>query len=287
MGLFTPGEGVEKRRGARRFGLAAAAVCLAVATAAARAASAETVRISGTGGAIEVVRRLAQSFGRSNPSVKIAIPPSMGSHGGIKAVLAGKLDIAVSASPLDEAGRARGGRGIAFAKTPFVFAVHRGTARTGVTRRDVLAIYRGDRTAWDDGSPIRLIMRPRSDSDVDALLGMWPEMAPALDAAYRREGMAVAMTDQDAADALGRTPGAFGSTTLALVESEKRDVRVLALEGVRPGLSRLADGSYPYAKTFYLVTGPAPSAAARRFIAFIRSPAGAAILRKSACAAIP
>ncbi len=251
------------------------------------AMSGETIRISGTGGAIETIRRLGMSFVKSNPSTIIAIPPSMGSNGGIKAVLAGKLDIAVSARPLTEGERARGGCEIPYARTPFVFAVNGRTARRGVTRDEVLAIYRGTMTAWDDGSPIRLILRPRSDSDIDALLPVSPEMGAALDAAYGREGLLTAMTDQDAADALEKTPGAFGTTTLALVAAEKRNIRILSLEGVHPSLKSLGDGSYQHSKTFFLVTGANPPPTVRSFIAFVRSPAGASILRKSGQAAIP
>ena len=278
---------MKKRQRTALFVWAAAVAFPALVLSAPRGASGETVRISGTGGAIESIRRLGISFMKSNPSVKIAIPPSMGSSGGIKAVLAGKLDVSVSARPLAKGERGRGGREIPYARTPFVFAVHGKTARSGVTRDEVLAIYEGKKTAWGDGSRIRLVLRPRSDSDIEALLAMWPEMGHALDAAYRREGMVTAMTDQDAADALEKVPGAFGTTTLSLVTTERRDIRILALDGVRPSPERLADGSYPHAKTFFLVTGANPPPAVRAFIAFIRSPAGASILRTSGQEAVP
>ena len=265
----------------------AAAAASALALSAPAGASADSIRISGTGGAVETVRRLGISFRKSHPSVTIEIPPSMGSTGGIKAVLAGKLDASVSARPLTRDERARGAREVPFARTPFVFAAHKLTPRTGVTRDEVLEIYGGKRTSWSDGSPIRLVLRPRTDSDAGVLLAMWPEMTNALDAAYRREGMTTAMTDQDAADVLEEVPGAFGTTTLSLVAAERRDIRVLALDGVQPSLESLADGSYPYAKTFYLVTSSSPSPAVRAFAAFLRSPAASSILRTSGQEAIP
>ncbi len=276
-----------KQQGTALYVWAAAVAFSAIVLSAPRGASGDTVRISGTGGAIESIRLLGISFMKSNPSVKIAIPPSMGSSGGIKAVLAGKLDASVSARPLAKEERAGGAREIPYARTPFVFAVNGRTARTGVTREDVLAIYEGRKTAWGDGSRIRPVLRPRRDSDADALLAMWPEMRQALDTAYRRDGMVTAMTDQDAADALEKIPGAFGSTTLSLVTTERRSIRVLALDGVDPSLERLADGTYPHAKTFYLVTGVKPSPALCAFIAFIRSPAGASILKTSGQEPIP
>jgi len=91
----------------------------------------------------------------------------------------------------------------------------------------------------------------------------------------------VAMTDQDAADALETVPGAFGGTTLSLVLSEKRAIRVLSLGGVTPSARTLAEGSYPLSKTFSMVTKKDPPAAVRRFIDFVRSPGGASILEKN------
>jgi ABC-type phosphate transport system substrate-binding protein len=42
----------------------------------------------------------------------------------------------------------------------------------------------------------------------------------------------------------------------------------------------MADRSYPYSKTFFMVTKKNPSVAVRRFIDFVRSPPGSAILSK-------
>ena len=115
---------------------------------------------------------------------------------------------------------------------------------------------------------------------------MSPAMSAAVDIALRREGMIVATTDDDAADAIETVPGAFGGTTLSLVLSEKRALRILSLDGIMPSLRTMADRSYPYSKTFFMVTKNNPPAAVRRFIDFVRSPAGSAILAKNGQAAV-
>jgi len=48
----------------------------------------------------------------------------------------------------------------------------------------------------------------------------------------------------------------------------------------------MADRSYPYTKTFFMVTRDNPSAAVLRFIDYVRSPAGSAILSKYGQAAV-
>jgi len=241
---------------------------------------AETLRITGTGGAIGGMRLLAEAFRKAEPGVEVIIPRSIGSSGGIRGTLAGKLDIGLSARPLTPEERAEGGREIAYARTPFVFAVNPDVKRSDITLAEAVDIYAGRKTAWDDGTALRLILRPAADTDTIALRNMSPEMAYAVERAQKREGLIVATTDTDSADAIERTSGSFGTLTLALVVSEKRRIRMLSLSGVQPATKAVRDGTYPYTKTFYLVTRLAPSPAAERFIRFVRSPEGKAVLSR-------
>lgn len=241
---------------------------------------AESLRISGTGGAIGGMRFLAEAFRRAEPGVDVLILPSIGSSGGIRAVLAGKLDIGLSARPLSPEETAQGARETAYARTAFVFAVHPEVMRSDTTLAEIVEIYAGRKTTWDDGTALRLILRPAADTDTIALRMLSPEMAHAVERSQKREGLIVAMTDQDAADVLERTGGSIGTTTLAMAVSEKRRIRVLSLSGVKPTTRSVRDGTYPYTKTFYLVTRQAPSPIAARFLRFVRSPEGKAILSR-------
>jgi len=242
--------------------------------------SAEGLKVSGTGGSIGGIRLLAEAFRKANPGVEVVVPKSMGSSGGIRAALAGKLDIGISARPLNAEERSRGGREIPYARTAFVFAVNPGVKETGITLPMAVEIYDGKILRWRNGTPLRLVLRPAADSDTETLRRMSPRMAEAVERALGREGLPLAMTDQDCADAIERTPGAFGTMTLSLVVSEKKTIKVLSLSGVKPSNRTVRDGSYPYAKTFYLVTGPNPSPIAERFIRFAVSPEGGAFLER-------
>ncbi|MGZ8450450.1 MAG: PstS family phosphate ABC transporter substrate-binding protein [Candidatus Deferrimicrobiaceae bacterium] len=241
---------------------------------------AETVRITGTGGAIGGMRLLAEAFRRAEPGVDVIILPSLGSSGGIRAVLAGKLDIGLSARPLQPEEMAQGPRQTAYARTAFVFAVNPDVKRSGTTLAEVIDIYAGRKTTWEDGTALRLILRPAADTDTIAMRMISPEMAYAVERSQKREGLIVATTDQDSADVIERTSGSFGTATLALVASEKRRIRMLSLSGVTPTTKSVRDGTYPYAKTFFMVTRQAPSPAAAKFVRFVRSPGGKAILSR-------
>lgn len=52
---------------------------------------AETLRISGTGGASGGMRLLAESFRKAEPGTDVIILPSIGSSGGIRGAIAGKF----------------------------------------------------------------------------------------------------------------------------------------------------------------------------------------------------
>ena len=51
------------------------------------------------------------------------------------------------------------------ARTAFGFATSDGKRERGITAADVADIYAGRLNRWDDGQPIRLIMRPDRESD--------------------------------------------------------------------------------------------------------------------------
>lgn len=245
----------------------------------ARHAAAETIRISGTGGAMGTMKILGESFHRLHPGIRVEIQPGMGSSGSIRAVRAGRLEIGLSGRRLSGQEKAEGLQEVKYARTPFVFGVNRSVRISGLTTAGVVEIYAGKRD-WESGRRLRLVLRPADDSDIPVLKGLSPEMGAAVDAAMRRKGMIVATTDHDAADVIETVPGAFGGTTLALVLSEHRAIRVLALNGVAPDVRNLADRSYPLSKTFSMVTGKNPSYAVRRFIDFVFSRAGVAVLSK-------
>lgn len=245
-----------------------------------RTAVAETIRLSGTGAALGTMRILGEAFRTANPGIRVEIFSGMGSSGSAKAVLAGRLDIGVSGGPLREEERARGLVETKYARTPFVFGVNKTLKMTGLTTEGVAAIYAGKRD-WENGNRIRLVLRPAEDSDIPVLRGISPAVREAVDVALRREGMIVATTDHDAADAIETVPGAFGGTMLSIVLSERRGIRVLSLNGVEPSVQTLKEGTYRYSKTFRMVTKMDPPAPVRRFIDFVFSPAGSAILEKN------
>jgi len=96
--------------------------------------------------------------------------------------------------------------------------------------------------------------------------------------AEQRKGMPFAVTDQDAADSIENIPGALGTGTLALILSEKREIKALSWNGMVPDPASLADGSYPFYKVYSVVTGPKTPPLAKDFAVFIQSATAREIL---------
>lgn len=261
------------------------AVCLAgggaILLATALAAPAEAIKIGGTGTGLGSMKLLAQEFNRVRPDAQLIVTPSLGSTGAIRAVLAGAIDVGISARPVTAQEQGQGASARAYARTPFVIATGIKTKAAGLTLSELVQIYSGKTTRWPDGSPVRLVMRPEADADTVAMRAFSAAMNSAISTALTRPGLRMADTDQDNADALETLPGALGATTLTQILTENRALKALTLDGVAPTLQSLAGGRYSYHKTLYLVTGRSPSPLAKDFAAFVRSPAGQVVLAKS------
>jgi len=257
-----------------------------VALALSGAPHAETLGVGGTGTAQGTVRMLAEAYARQRPDIAFELPRSLGSSGGIKAVAAGALDIATSGRPLKAEEKRQGLVEWAYATTPFLLATSHPTFRENLTNADVVAIFSLQRTAWPDGSTIRVVLRPESDADSEFLNARFPGIETGLKAARGLRTIPIANTDQDNIEEAERLVGSFAASSLAILRSEGRSkVVALPLDGVEPTLANLESGAYRYAKTLYFVT-LAPKAAAQDFLAFVAGPEGQRVLREAGNAPI-
>lgn len=243
-------------------------------------AMAEELRIGGTGTGLGTMQLLGQVWRKNQPDTKVTVLRSLGSGGGIKAVLAGQVDVAVSSRPLKDAEIAQGARQTEYGRTPFVFVVHRNSKVSGVSTRELADIYAGRTESWPDGTRIRLVLRPVGDTDSETIKTISPEVRAAKELVEQRKGMSFAVTDQEAADSLEKIPGAFGPSTLALILTEQRPLKPLRFNGVEPTPVNIENGSYPLMRTLYLVTSSKSPPAAQRFVDFVQSVPARELLRK-------
>lgn len=271
--------GLISGRSARTFTIAIAATAVVALAPLARAAGSPVrLVIGGTGTALGGMQLLAKAFSEDHPEIKTIVLPSLGSGGSIKALDAGKIDLALSARPLKDKESAKGLSATLYARTPIVFATHKKTPSDEIDLTELARIYAGKTSTWPDGTPLRLILRPAEESDTELLRGLSKEMDAAVTVAHTRKDLFVAFNDQDNAAALETVPGSLGLTTLAQILSESRNLKPLNFNGQTASLEGLHSGEYPYFKSLYLVVGTAPSDTVETFVSYVFSRTGRDIL---------
>lgn len=239
------------------------------------------IRIAGTGAGVAILKILGARYEQLHPGAKVTVFPSLGSTGGIRAVADGRIEIACASRGLSTEEAGLGLAQWTLAQTPFVLAVKRSRQETSLTPAQAAAIYSGGQGTWSNGEPIRVVLRPRSDTAHAQLAAFGPEMEAALARAHAVPGAIVATTDQDCADQLEKSPGALGTLSLGQVLAERRDLKPLGLAGVLPSLETLAKGSYPHATVLRLmVRRSSLGADLSRFLRFLETRPAQDLLRK-------
>lgn len=242
------------------------------------AVHAETLRIGGTGSGYALIKKISAAFTRDRDGIAIVVLKSLGSGGGIRALLAGALDIAVSSYPPKPEGRGSGATARAFAKTPLVFVTSRLDREVTLTRTQIVSIFGLKTVAWPDDSRVRVVLRPPSETDIRILVAAFDGMKEAMARAWARGGIPVAMTDRENLDIAEKLPNSLAVTSLGTGFRENRKLRLVRFEGMMPSVDALRQGRYPLSKTLYIVTRPDASPTVRDFVRFLAKPEVRAIL---------
>jgi len=270
------------RRGTSAIaGVLATAALLGCLTTPTPSRAGQTIRIGGTGAALRI---LGTESTRQDPGTNVQVLASPGHHGGIEALAEGAIDIALAARALKPDEVAKGVREAACMTTALVFAANRqdldDRESKGLRRADLPALFRDPQPTWADGTPLKLILRSRSDAKYSYLVKAVPGMGAALDEAHRRRGVPVAATDQENVELALRAKGSLAMASLLQLRAEKLALRPVPLDEVEPSVETVADGSYPLPYRVCLLLPAQPSAAGQRFVSFVAAPEGRNTLRK-------
>ncbi|MEI6205976.1 MAG: substrate-binding domain-containing protein [Desulfuromonadales bacterium] len=275
MNLFTPSTRKNNRMLLTLF------LCVVLTALSVSCLAADTVRINGSGSALDMLKPMIETYQKTNRDVRLHIEKPLGSSGAIKALLAGALDIAVTSRALKPEEIAQGGQLREFGRTPLVMVTEKSVQKSNITTKELEEIYSGGTSKWHNGETIRLVLRPREDIDTQILRGLSPGMDKAITASQSRPGMIVTVNDVDAYTTISKTPGGLGASGLTSLLTEKLPLNILSLNGVTPSPMNLASGAYPLFKAISFVTGSRTSPEAHTFITFVFSPQGRAIASKA------
>ena len=241
----------------------------------------ESITIGGTGSSLAVMRLIGEVFSEAYPDTRLEVLPSLGSGGGIKALIDGRIDIAVSARPLKESEAAKPIGANYYGRSPLAMVVFDEPGLDNLAASDVLAIFRGEQTHWPTGQPIRLVLRPSSETDSKLFVAIVDGLDEAYETARQQNGVPTAYNDQENAAALSTISGSLGVMTLSQVLGEGLPIRVLALDGIHPTVANLQSGEYPLSKGYWIVVRDERPGIVERFLELFHSPEGQAILRET------
>jgi phosphate transport system substrate-binding protein len=164
------------------------------------------------------------------------------------------------------------------AKIPVVFAVNATVPLKALSESQVCGIYSRQLVNWNQlgGPDLPVAPRTRPDTEVDAEVVR--ARVPCLKDLQMAESVRSMPKAADMAKELAATAGAIGMTTMTVVEQSEARIRPLALNAVEPNAMNVRSGAYPLTRDSFLITRERPAPAVARFLAFVRSAEGAAVV---------
>ncbi|MCX5889069.1 MAG: substrate-binding domain-containing protein [Deltaproteobacteria bacterium] len=240
---------------------------------------AETLVIPGTGACEAALKGLAAAFNDQNPGHEVIIPLSIGSGRAIKLAGADEAMLGRIARPLKEKETGFGLKYLVFARDAVIFAVGNKVTITGLTVTQLSDIFSGKITDWQevggDRGIIRVIIREPGDG---SLLVIQKHFEPFKNLTFDPKSKMV-FRDHDMPELLGKYHNAIGWLTNSTITESP--IKALAVDQVFPTPANLREGRYKLLVDYALVYKEKRlSKLARRFIEFIFSDAGKAVLSK-------
>ncbi len=240
----------------------------------------QTLVVPGTGDSQALLRVLAKAFEAENPAVRVAIPKSVGSIGGIKRVLSGETPIGRVARGLTAQEQAHGLNITTFAYSPVVFVTSANTScLDNITSRQVVDIYSGKTGFWSqlgacEKKKIYVANREEGDSSRNVL----NVTIPGFKEIQMIAGEVLYSTQENVRIVKGY-PGTIGYAPLSSVVNEP--LRILTFEKVYPDRESIQQGKYPLAVPFSIVWKDDLEGVAKAFVEFLYSEKAVSIIEKN------
>ncbi len=238
---------------------------------------AATLEIPGTGASQLLVRDLAKDFEQRNPGVRIVVPHTVGSRGGIRALLSGKSKIARISRPLKPQEKKAGVQAIFFAISPVVFICHPSVETVNnLSAGDIVSVYSGEVRNWEilDGPSRKIYPVTRDSGSVLSVVRKNISNFP--DA-----GLPIAKPVASIVDMVKTVeahPFSMGFSTQNLARSH--DVKILDFDGVSPSDANVISGRYPISLRLGLALMEPNDPTVNRFVEYLFTDDAAQIMRR-------
>lgn len=235
------------------------------------------ITICGSGDNQELIRQLARVYEGHQPGVRVEVPDSIGSSGGVKATAQGQCDIGRLARPLRAKEKRHQLSYKLFARSPVVFFVSANLkSMADISAQQVVRIFSGKMTSWEDmGGPatkIYIVNREKGDSSRTVLENHMIDFA----LIKKTMGKTIYSTPETV-DTVADHDNTIAYAPLSSVMNNP-GIHDLAFDGVMPSAVAIAAGQYPLYTDFGLVWRADISAQAMGFLAFLETSEARAII---------
>lgn len=242
---------------------------------------------AGSGGNLDIVRLLAKEFQKSHSQIAIDVPDSIGSSAGIKAAADQAISVGLTSRSLKDKEKKLGLTVITYARTAIVIGVHPSVVDDGITSKELIQIYQGTKSRWQDEQEIIVLTREPGDSSLAVLEQQIPKFKQVYAESQRAKRWTTLYTDQEMSQTLAKTPYAIGISDLGIITTEQLPIKALKVNGVSPTLKNLTSGKYPLFRSLsFVFLQDKLSAKAKTFLDFVQSSEGKKILRANGYLAI-
>lgn len=236
---------------------------------------------AGSGANVDIIRLLTKALEQTHPEIQIDIPASIGSAGAIKATADGASAVGLISRPLNEQEKKLGLTVVPYAQTAIAFAAHSSVAEDGLTSAELIKIYKGTKSHWQDGQQIIVLTRERGSSSILVLEEKLPGFKEVFAESARAKRWTTLYSSQEMNQVLAMTPYSLGIADVGTITTKRlSSIKILKFNGVSPTLENISTGKYPFFKTVaFVFRKDKLPANAKAFLNFIQSKEGKKLLR--------
>lgn len=246
------------------------------------ASAQEALLLDGSTGMIPLAKALASAYEQQVGGVKVEIGQGLGTGPRLRALAEGRIHIALASHGLRPEDLQRDQlQVVEVARGAIVFAVHASVPTAGLSEAQLCDLFSGRTRNWRElggpDQPVQVFIRPPAEVDPEVVRSKIPCFAQ-----LREVDTAKVMArGGDMAKALAETPHAIGMTSMTVVEQSGGRIKALMLGDVAASPENVRSGRYGLTRDYFFVVKAPETAPVARFVNFVRSSPGDAVIRDS------